>query len=104
MNEQSKAQRLASLLREKPDSDGHCLAAAAELERLEKLAWDQHTEIFGLRAKIRNLEATKKRLTDDRIWREYMQLWPFHPADEPALAKDILRFARSIEAAVLEES
>ena len=40
-----------------------------------------------------------KPLTDDRVWLEYMQLWPFRPNDEPALAKDILRFARAIEAA-----
>lgn len=38
-------------------------------------------------------------LTDDRVWLEYMQLWPFRPNDEPRLAKDILRFARAIEAA-----
>ena len=38
-------------------------------------------------------------LTDDRVWLEYMQLWPFRPNDEPTLAKDILKFARAIEAA-----
>jgi len=41
----------------------------------------------------------RKPLTDDRVWLEYMQLWPFRPNDEPTLAKDILRFARVIEAA-----
>ena len=40
-----------------------------------------------------------KPLTDDRVWLEYMQLWPFRPNDEPTLAKDILRFARAIESA-----
>jgi hypothetical protein len=40
-----------------------------------------------------------KPLTDDRVWLEYMQLWSFRPNDEPTLAKDILRFARAIEAA-----
>ena len=38
-------------------------------------------------------------LTDDRVWLEYMQLWPFRPNDEPTLAKDILRFARALERA-----
>ena len=41
----------------------------------------------------------RKPLTDDRVWLEYMQLWPFRPNDEPTLAKDILRFARAIERA-----
>ena len=41
----------------------------------------------------------RKPLADDRVWLEYMQLWPFRPNDEPTLAKDILRFARAIEAA-----
>ena len=43
--------------------------------------------------------AQRKPLTDDRVWLEYMQLWPFRPNDEPTLAKDILRFARALEAA-----
>jgi len=38
-------------------------------------------------------------LTDEAIWRQYQALWPFHPAEEPRLAKDIARFARAIEAA-----
>jgi hypothetical protein len=37
MAEQTEAQRLADVLEEKPDSDGHCRQAAAELRRLE---WD----------------------------------------------------------------
>ena len=41
----------------------------------------------------------RKPLTDDRVWIEYMQLWPFRPYNEPTLAKDILRFARAIERA-----
>lgn len=40
-----------------------------------------------------------KPLTNDRVWLEYMQLWPFRPNEEPTLAKDILRFARAIEQA-----
>jgi hypothetical protein len=36
-------------------------------------------------------------LTDEAIWSEYQTLWPFHPAEEPRLAKDIAKFARAIE-------
>ncbi len=35
MAEKTEAQRLADLLEETPDSDGHCRQAAAELRRLE---------------------------------------------------------------------
>jgi hypothetical protein len=35
MTEQTEALRLANALEEKPDSDGHCRQAAAELRRLE---------------------------------------------------------------------
>ena len=35
MAEQTEAQRLADALEEKPDSDGHCRQAAAELRRLD---------------------------------------------------------------------
>jgi hypothetical protein len=38
-------------------------------------------------------------LTDEVIWLEYQRFWPFHPAEEPTLAKDIVKFARAIEAA-----
>jgi hypothetical protein len=37
-------------------------------------------------------------LTDEQIWLEYQRFWPFHPAEEPTLAKDIAKFARAIEA------
>ena len=37
-------------------------------------------------------------LKDEVIWLEYQRLWPFHPAEEPALAKDIVKFASAIEA------
>ena len=39
-----------------------------------------------------------QRLTDEAIWLEYQRFWPFHPAEEPTLAKDIAKFARAIEA------
>ena len=37
-------------------------------------------------------------LTDEAIWLEYQRFWPFHPAEEPTLAKDIAKFAQAIEA------
>jgi 2-polyprenyl-6-methoxyphenol hydroxylase-like FAD-dependent oxidoreductase len=43
--------------------------------------------------------AQRKPLTDEQIWLEYQRFWPFHPAEEPRLAKDIAKFARAIEAA-----
>ena len=43
-------------------------------------------------------------LTDEAIWLEYQRLWPFHPADEPTLAKDIAKFARAIEAKLKEKN
>lgn len=46
----------------------------------------------------------RKTLTNDRVWLEYMQLWPFRPNEEPTLAKDILRFARAIEAKLREKN
>ena len=54
------------------------------------------------------VEAISKRewvgLTDEAIWLEYQQLWPFHPAEEPTLAKDIAKFARAIEAKLKEKN
>ena len=43
-------------------------------------------------------------LTDEAIWLEYQHLWPFHPAEEPTLAKDIAKFARAIEAKLKEKN
>ncbi len=43
--------------------------------------------------------ARRQPLTDEKIWLEYQRFWPFHPAEEPRLAKDIVKFARAIEAA-----
>jgi hypothetical protein len=43
-------------------------------------------------------------LTDEAIWSEYQTLWPFHPAEEPGLAKDIAKFARAIEAKLKEKN
>jgi hypothetical protein len=54
MNTQSQALRLADVLTEEGDSwwDEQ---AATELRRLDQLAMDQHTEIYGLRLQVRNL-------------------------------------------------
>ena len=41
----------------------------------------------------------RKPLTDVEIWNTYKNLWMFHPAEEPRLAGDVLKFARAIEAA-----
>jgi hypothetical protein len=43
-------------------------------------------------------------LTDEAVWLEYQQLWPFHPEEEPTLAKDIAKFARAIEAKLKEKN
>jgi hypothetical protein len=43
-------------------------------------------------------------LTDEVIWLEYQNFWPFHPAEEPTLAKDIAKFARAIEAKLREKN
>jgi hypothetical protein len=43
--------------------------------------------------------AQRQPLTDEAIWRQYQALWPFHPAEEPRLAADMVAFARAIEAA-----
>jgi hypothetical protein len=44
-------------------------------------------------------DTKRQPLTDEKIWLEYQRFWPFHPAEEPRLAKDIAKFARAIEAA-----
>jgi hypothetical protein len=43
-------------------------------------------------------------LTDEAIWSEYQTLWPFHPAEEPRMAKDIAKFARAIEEKLREKN
>ena len=40
-----------------------------------------------------------KPLSDVEIWNTYKNLWMFHPAEEPRLAGDVLKFARAIEQA-----
>lgn len=43
-------------------------------------------------------------LTDEVIWLEYQRFWPFHPAEEPTLAKDIVKFARAVEAKLKDKN
>jgi hypothetical protein len=43
-------------------------------------------------------------LSDEAIWLEYQKFWPFHPAEEPTLAKDIAKFANAIEAKLKEKN
>jgi hypothetical protein len=63
MNTQPEALRLADVLTEEGDSwwDEQ---AAAELRRLYQLALDQHTEIYGLRFKVRNLNSVNADLLE----------------------------------------
>lgn len=49
MNQQPEALRLADLIYEKPDSDGHCIEAAKELRRL-------HAENEALRKQLKHAE------------------------------------------------
>jgi hypothetical protein len=43
-------------------------------------------------------------LTEEKIFWEYQKIWPFHPAEEPTLAKAIVKFARAIEAKLKEKN
>ena len=43
-------------------------------------------------------------LTNTEIWREYQLLWPFHPAEEPKLAADMITFARAVLAKSKEKN
>lgn len=43
-------------------------------------------------------------LTDEAVWSLYKNLWMFHPAEEPRLAGDILKFARAIEAKLKDKN
>jgi hypothetical protein len=74
-----KAQRLANALEEKPDSDGHCRQAAAELRRLEeahdwqyKMAGERLRRIEKLeRINAQLLEALEEAADDIESWGAY---------------------------------
>jgi hypothetical protein len=74
----------------------------------EPVAWQgvhDQTDLYYRKppqADVRPLYTTppqRQPLTDEAIWRQYQALWPFHPAEEPRLAADMVTFARAIEAA-----
>ncbi len=83
-----------------------CLTAAQEdIQRLSALVRAQQITIDKLEAQRPVAEPHKwTGLTDEAIWSEYQTLWPFHPAEEPRLAKDIAKFARAIEAKLKEKN
>jgi len=79
-------------------------------EKQEPVAWQgvhDQTDLYYRKppqADVRPLYTTppaaqRLPLTDEKIWLEYQRFWPFHPAEEPRLAKDIVKFARAVEAA-----
>ena len=67
MSEQPEPLRLASELFAL-GYGGTCSLAAAELRRLFELAHDQHTELYGLRLKVMNLEHNIEVLTN-ALWK-----------------------------------
>ena len=73
---------------------------------LTKIWWDLNKHKLVEQA-IPEAEIYKREwqgLTDEVIWLEYQRFWPFHPAEEPRLAKDIAKFARAIEAKLREKN
>jgi len=73
---------------------------------LTKIWWDLNKHKLVEQA-IPEAEIYKREwvgLTDEVIWLEYQRFWPFHPAEEPTLAKDIVKFARAIEAKLKEKN
>ena len=56
-------------------------------------------EIADIVAEVKRRIAPPQRqpLTKEEIWREYQGLWPFHPAEEPKLAADIVTLTSAIE-------
>ena len=68
MTQQTQAQRLADALEEKPDSDGHCRQAAAELRRLEEILALRHTAGIRYAAQINQLESVNAKLLEALEW------------------------------------
>ena len=64
MTQQTEAQRLADALEEKPDSDGHCRQAAAELRRLEVILALRHAAGIRYAAQINQLESVNAQLLE----------------------------------------
>ena len=71
MSTQPEAMRIADLLERDPSEWGGLSLgwkAAAELRRLLNLAYDQHTEIYGLRLQVGHLEHNNEVLTN-ALWK-----------------------------------
>jgi hypothetical protein len=68
-----------------------------QLAAMRDMVQQHEAAITALRTAL--AEPERKPLTDEKIWLEYQRFWPFHPAEEPRLAKDIAKFARAIERA-----
>jgi hypothetical protein len=120
MNKQPEALRLADALIEDA-SDHHDTAYSFDMRPEDTLNWRHYDNATNAAAELRRLYAEVDRLsyrlaypdnfarewvglTDEAIWSEYQTLWPFHPAEEPGLAKDIAKFARAIEAKLKEKN
>jgi hypothetical protein len=85
-------------------SCGGCGASCGEVRREYPDQGQWHTEAIAEWNK-RSPAAQRQwvGLTDAQIWSEYQMLWPFHPAEEPHLAKSIVKFVRAIEAKLKEK-
>lgn len=55
-DKQPEALRLADLMREKPDSDGHCMKAADELRRLHALCDEMGEALERLERRVREAD------------------------------------------------
>jgi hypothetical protein len=72
MSTQSQALLLADVspYLENSEKSQWIMSAAVELRRLDQLAMEQHTEIYGLRAEVRNLLYDLKNLLKAVEWSE----------------------------------
>ena len=67
----------------------------------ETPTWDHSVPLY---TSTQPAQRTWVGLTDEAIWLEYQRFWPFHPAEEPTLAKDIAKFALAIEQRLKEKN
>lgn len=78
----------------------HRQFAELEFERRNKEYPHENRKLVSLYAHpAPSQQEARKPLTDGQIHRAYQELWPFHPQEEPMLAKDMIKFTRAIEAA-----
>ena len=86
-------------------SCGGCGASCGDVRREYPDKGEWHTEaIAEWNKRSPAAQRTWVGLTDEAIWSEYQRIWPFHPAEEPTLAKDIAKFANAIEAKLKEKN